>query len=145
MKKYLIATLVMLLFASWTYADSEVSRNRGVSIHMLPRRVAQQDNTGSMKWGFGISAVGGQAVPRNKYVFQAADKLIEFYRTLPKDAQQNGVWIVTTHPNAYSEPEKKLLQEVKELCIKENIVLFTCRGSQLPNGWQRITVANLKE
>jgi hypothetical protein len=49
----------------------------------------------------------------------------------------NGIWIVTTHPDAYSEEEKGLLEEVKAICRKENIPLFLCRASQLPNGWIR--------
>ena len=51
--------------------------------------------------------------------------------------QQNGIWVVVTHPDAYSEPEKALLEALKALCRKEKIPLFIARAAQLPHGWQR--------
>jgi hypothetical protein len=49
----------------------------------------------------------------------------------------NGVWIVTTNPDAYSDEEKSFLEEIKRLCGKEKILLFVARASELPNGWKR--------
>ncbi len=49
----------------------------------------------------------------------------------------NGVWIVTTHPDAYTEEEKAFLNDVITVCKKNKILLFVTRASELPNGWKR--------
>lgn len=139
MKNISIILICFAMFASNLWAELEPTRDKGVSIHMLPKRVADLDaGSNSLKWGLGISTIAGQRVPRNKHVFQAAEKLVEFYHSLPKETQDNGIWIVTTDPDAYSDEEVKLLDAVKQLCLKEKISLFICRGSELSSGWKRV-------
>jgi hypothetical protein len=70
-------------------------------------------------------------------VLQRSADLLSFVRKQDAAVQSNGVWIVITHPDAYSEEEKALLEDVKSMCRTEQIPLFICRASQLPNGWSR--------
>jgi hypothetical protein len=51
--------------------------------------------------------------------------------------QENGVWTVTTHPDAWSDTEKNLVEDVKLTCHREKITLFLCRAAELPDGWKR--------
>jgi len=63
--------------------------------------------------------------------------MLSFIRKQDAGVQGNGLWIVTTNPDAYSEAEKTLLENVKSMCRQEKIPLFICRASELPNGWAR--------
>jgi hypothetical protein len=70
-------------------------------------------------------------------VLQTAAEVVAYVRKQDQSVQQNGLWIVTTNPEAYSEDETSLLENVKSMCRREKIPLFICRASQLPNGWTR--------
>jgi hypothetical protein len=109
-------------------------RTKGISAHMLPKRVA---DPAGQKWGFLVSYAGYLKPEQTQPVLQSTSEFLAFVRRQDKSVQENGVWIVTTHPDAYSELEKQLLEDIKALCRRENIPLFLARGSQLPNGWQR--------
>jgi hypothetical protein len=65
-------------------------------------------------------------------------KLFAYFEHLPAATQENGIWVVTTHPSSYSEPERAKLKALIVLCTEKNIPIFTCRGSELPNGWKRV-------
>ena len=135
MKRIIIA-LALLVMAVTTQA--ELWRDRGLSLHMLPKRVA--DLSGS-KWGFTITLPDGNTPDKT---IQSAAELKTYFTSLPADIQDNGIWIVTTDPAAYCDAEKQVMDDVKQMCIKDNIPLFICRGSELPNGWQRIDKAPKK-
>jgi hypothetical protein len=109
-------------------------RFKGISLHMLPKQVAE---LGDQKWGFVVTYADYLKPEQAQPVLQSSVDLLAFVRKQDKNVQDHGIWIVTTHPDAYSEAEKHLLEEVKTLCRKERIPLFIVRGSQLPNGWRR--------
>lgn len=113
-------------------------RSKGISFHMLPKQVA---DLGTKKWGFVVSYAEYLKPEKEQPVLQSTSEVLAFVRKQEKFVQENGIWIVTTHPDAYSEPEKKLLKDIKVLCRREAIPLFIVRGSQLPNGWQRYDTA----
>jgi hypothetical protein len=125
--------LVSLLLLATTIAWSgEPTRENGLSLHMLPKRVA---SLSGQKWGLMSSPSHNQAAS-NK-TFQSAAELLKYFKSLPRSVRENGIWIVTTHPDAYSDDEKQVLEDVKKACTQQNIPLFICRGSDLPDGWQR--------
>lgn len=110
-------------------------RAKGVSMHMLPKGVA---DLGSQQWGLVVSHAGSWRPQQQKpVVFEKAQIFLDFYRAQSDEVQQNGAWIVVTHPDAYSDSEKQLLEQVKALCRREKIPLFITRASELPNGWKR--------
>ncbi len=109
-------------------------RSQGISVHMLPRRVA---DIGGMPWGFTVDSSPRLKPEAERPVLQTAAEVLAYVRKQDQGVQQNGLWIVTTNPDAYSEDEKHLLENVKSMCRREKISLFICRASQLPNGWTR--------
>lgn len=123
----------LLVIASLAFAVTP-ERSKGISMHMLPKRVA---DLGAKRWGFVVSYADYLEPEKEQPVLQSVAEVLAFVRKQSRPVQENGVWIVTTHPDAYSEPEKKLLDDIKALCRTEAIPLFIARGSQLPNGWQR--------
>ncbi len=117
------------------YADEPV-RQKGVSAHMLPKRVADLGGIGA--WGFQIDLNPLLKPEVERPVLQTPEGLLQYVRKQIPEVISNGVWIVTTHPTAYSDQEKKLFDDVKTQLPKQGIRLFICRGSDLPNGWAEI-------
>ena len=132
-----LATCAALCFgvlANASESSSAPERSKGISIHMLPKQVA---DLGTKRWGLVVTYAEYLKPEQEQPVLQSQSELLAYVRKQDKSVQANGVWIVTTHPDAYSEPEQKLLKEIKILCRREAIPLFIVRGSQLPNGWRR--------
>jgi hypothetical protein len=100
----------------------------------MPTRVSAM---GDVPWGLAFDGFPGQSRNHARPVFQTADGLISFFHAQTAYVQSNGIWIVVTHPDAYSDEEKALLEDVKSRCRAEGIPLFICRASELPDGWTR--------
>jgi hypothetical protein len=115
-------------------AESGPERSEGISIHQLPKRVA---SLSGHKWGLSVDFSNQLEPEAEQPVLQTVQELVTFVRKQDEKVQRNGVWIVTTNPDAYSESESTLLEQVKAECAKEKIPLFICRASELPNGWKR--------
>ena len=107
-------------------------RSQGVSVHTLPKRVA---DLGGKPWGFTVDYSQRLKPEPQSPVIQTAAELVSYLRKQSPQVKENGIWIVTTSPQVYSEEEKTLLEDVKSKCRSEKIPLFICRASQLPNGW----------
>ena len=115
-------------------AESSPERSKGISIHQLPKRVA---SLSGRKGGFSVDFSNRLKRESDPPVLQTVEDLMAFVRKQDESVQRNGIWIVTTNPDAYSESELSLLEEVKRVCAKEKVPLFICRGAELPNGWKR--------
>jgi hypothetical protein len=129
-----VSIVASLALACAVFAANPPERAKGISIHMLPKRVA---DLGGMKWGLTVDYSTVLKPESEKPVLQTAAQLRAFVRKQDKQVQESGVWIVMTHPDAYSDAEKKLLEDIKILCHNEKIPLFISRASELPNGWKR--------
>lgn len=136
-KTKLTAVLILLLTALAVAATPE--RSKGISAHMLPKRVA---DLGGNKWGLTVSPSSYLTPDAASTTLQTASEFLTFVQKQSASAKENGVWIVVTHPAAYSEQEKSFLDEVIKVCVKDQIPLFIVRASQLPNGWKRYDQPN---
>jgi hypothetical protein len=135
--KRIVPLLISVLLCSVVlvlHAASTPERTHGISIHMLPKRVAE---LGGRPWGFSVDYSPRLRAESQQPVIQTAAEFLSYVRKQDSGVQENGVWIVTTHPDAYSAEEKMLLEQVKSLCRREKIPLFVSRASELPNGWKR--------
>jgi hypothetical protein len=124
--------LYLALCAQSAHAAPE--RTGGLSLHMLPKRVA---DISGQRWGFSVDYASYLKPESQQPVLQTPKEFLAFVRKQDVHVQENGVWLVTSHPDAYSDSEKTLLEDIKALCQKEKIPLFVCRASELPNGWKR--------
>jgi len=115
-------------------AAADFERSQGISVHMLPKQVA---DLGGRRWGFTVDFSPLLQPEAAQPVLQTTNEFLAFVRKQTSDVRENGVWIVTTHPDAYSTAEKQLLEDIKFLCQKEKIPLFIARASELPNGSKR--------
>jgi hypothetical protein len=132
----IVAVLITLVVSVILFVppSSAQERSQGISVHMLPKRVA---DIGGMAWGFTVDPSPRLKAASPRPALQTIEDILSFIRKQDTAVQENGLWIVTTNPDAYSEAEKTLLENVKSMCRQEKIPLFICRASELPNGWAR--------
>ena len=122
--------LLLLLTASFLVA-AEPKREAGLSVHMLPDRVAK------ISGEHGGFTVTDPATKNKGSTYGDPKELFAYFQRLPAATQENGIWIVTTHPTSYSEAEQAKLKALVALCTDKSIAIYTCRGSELPNGWKQ--------
>lgn len=100
-------------------------RDTGLSLHMLPDRVAKlSGEQGGFTITDPITRSRGKTLSEVKALFKYID-------SLPQTIKDNGVWIVYTHPSSYETDEKAKLRELIEMCFEKKIRIFTCRASEL--------------
>jgi hypothetical protein len=126
----MIKTLFAFYIAAAVLSAAEPSRERGLSVHMLPDRVAKISGEHG---GFTITVPGTN---RPGSTFAEATELLAYFDKLPAAIRQNGIWIVTTHPSSYSEEEKAELARLTAICAEKKIPVYTCRAADLPKGWK---------
>jgi hypothetical protein len=124
-------TFLLLLLTASILVAAEPSREAGLSVHMLPDRVAKISREHG---GFTVTEPATKA---KGATYAEPKELFTYFQGLPAATQQNGIWIVTTHPTSYSEAEQAKLKALITLCADKSIPIYTCRGSELPNGWKR--------
>lgn len=141
MKKTILFLICFLCVSSVIYA--EPNRENGLSVHFAPKSASEA--LGAGKNGFMVSQTKNLQPASERPVFDTPEKLIEYFLNQPKEIRENGLWIVTTNPKAYSADEMKSTEALKDLCRQKNIPLFFCRGMDLPNGWLEADKFNLAE
>ena len=127
-------TAVLILLLTTLAVAATPERSKGISMHMLPKSVA--DLSGS-KWGLTVSAADNLTPDAGSTTLQTGTEFRSFVRKQSSSVKQNGVWIVTTNPEAYSKSENTFLEQVMSICAADKIPLFICRASNLPDGWRR--------
>ncbi len=133
MSKIISAILITILFASAVHAI-EPQRNRGISAHALPKRVA--DISGK-PWGLEV-AFAPYLKPEPGIPFlQSIQDVLGYVNKQDRSVIENGFWVVTTHPDAYSEAETEFYEQLKIELPKNNIPLFWTRASKLKDGFKR--------
>ncbi len=132
------AAVALLMLGAGVALAEDPERSRGLSAHFLPKRVATVDAAKPLRWGFILSTTQTTAVAlKDRPVAQSAAGLVAYFKSLDADTRRNGIWVVTTRPDAYSPEEAAVLEDLKRLCARERIALFMAQGKDLPGGWRR--------
>ena len=129
-----LVTALTLLIATLAVAAATPERSKGISMHLLPKRVA---DLGGDKWGLTVTPSSSLTPDAASTTLQTVSEFLAFVQKQSEPVRENGVWIVTTHPDAYSEQEQNFLKAVIAACVQAKIPLFIARASALPNGWKR--------
>ena len=127
-----LKTILFLLLTTTLAMCAEPTRDEGLSVHMLPDSVAKFGG------GHGGFTVTDPATKRPGSTYSTPKELLAYFQQLPAAVRQNGVWVVTTHPDSYSESERAKLDELIETCVSKDIPIYPCRASDLPKGWKRM-------
>jgi hypothetical protein len=128
-----MAAGMVVLLAVMTGLAHGQERRQGLSLHLLPKRVADM---GGQPWGLTVDR--SWRLKGEPPAIESAADLQRYFREQSESVQANGIWIVTTDPAAYGAEEMRLLEGVEAMCGREKIPLFVCRASQLPDGWKRV-------
>lgn len=123
--------ILLLFFTATLLVAAEPNREAGLSVHMLPERVAKISGE---RGGFTVT---NPATKAKSSTYSDPKELLAYFQHLPAPTQENGIWVITTHPTSYSEAEQAKLKTLIDLCTDKSIPIYTCRGSALPNGWKR--------
>lgn len=123
--------VLLLLFTAFRVMGAEPSREAGLSVHMVPERVARR--TGVDR-GFAVVEPGWKMKPRT---YAHSHDLLAYIRTLRAETRENGVWVLTIEPRSYSDAEQAELKNLVALCGNEGIPVYACQASELPGGWKR--------
>ena len=133
MDRFISLIIFLALVSPLSYAG-EPERDKGISVHALPKRVA--DLSGK-PWGFQVR-YGEHLKPEpGQPYLQSLSDVLEYVNKQEQTVIDNGLWVVTTHPSSYSDSEKELQNKVKAELPKNNIPLYWVRGSQLKSGFKR--------
>ena len=125
MRSISTAVILTVLFAVVSTASAaSPERSKGISMHMLPKRVA---DLGVKKWGLVVSYAEYLKAEKAEPALQSTTEFLAFVRKQDKPVQENGAWIVTTHPDAYSEPEKKLLEDQGTVSARSHSAVYCAR------------------
>ena len=136
--RIIVIFIIMLNLCSFLASpvfSIEPKREDGLSAHWVPERVASLGKDEKVQSGFLASYRSKDRIIR-KYCATPADLLL-YFKSFPPSFQNNGIWVIMTHPDAYSPEELRMKEELVKLCQKDKILLFICRGSELPDGWQK--------
>jgi hypothetical protein len=131
--KRLFCIIFVLLFVSSAYAESP-DRSKGISVHALPQRVAKLSGK---PWGLEVSYAPYLKPEPGIPFLQSKSDVLQYIRKQDPSVIQNGFWVVTTNPGAYSKEEIEFQEQIKEVLPKENIPLFWARGAELEKGFTR--------
>jgi hypothetical protein len=129
----LISPIICLLLV-FPVSAAEPERDKGISVHALPKRVA--DISGK-PWGFQVAYASYLKPEPGQPYLQSVKDVLEYINKQDPSVIKNGLWVVTTHPSSYSDSEKEFQDNVKSELPKHNIPLYWARGSELYNGFKR--------
>ena len=126
--------LAVALFSVEIVGGEEPIRENGISAHAFPKRVAE---VAGKPWGLEI-AYSPRLQPEPAPPFlQSIGEVLDYIRKQSPEVRQNGLWVVTTHPSAYTEEELNFHAQLKERVPMEGIPLFWARGADLDKGFKR--------
>jgi len=100
------------------------SREKGLSAHFIIKAVAAENP--AYPQGFIVTGKGKMSF------FKTPEELIRFFSQQDKEVQNNGIWLLVTNLDAYTEEDKAEEKKLEELCRQQNIKLFKSRGLDLP-------------
>jgi len=132
-KHTFIIFLISGFFLSVSHAV-EPDRSKGISVHALPESVAK---ISGKPWGFAVSYAPYLKEEPGQPYLQSVNDVLSYIKKQSPSVVKNGLWVVTTHPRAYSQKEIAFHNQVKNLLPQEGIPLFWVRASDLKNGFRR--------
>ncbi len=132
MKNILLGLL--LLFVLPNVAWSEPVREQGISMQMLPERVARVEGR---PWGFWVDYADYLMPEARQPVLQSAIQFSSYVKKQKPDVLANGVWILLFNPASYKDQEVELLRKVKSYCRKNELDLFVGYTTDQPVRWRR--------
>jgi hypothetical protein len=110
----------------------------GTLVDMVPKQHANTNSFG--EYGFVAVVLPQTDVNNIKPIFVAhsAMEFVRLYGRLSLELQAQGIWLSLAESDSYSAEEKGMVEELKMLCKKRGLFLFT-RTGQNDRAWQRMS------
>src|SRR5207248_1123470 len=132
--------LFFVFAAAWLYVHTsqaaDLIRDRGLSVHLLPKQTVDEHLGQGLKAGFVVSAPADPRPLFKKPVAQTAKELLAIFHQQPKTVQQNGIWVIVPNDPLYTERDKRLVDELRRACQRDHIPLFVGSVLEIPQGWK---------
>ena len=103
MRRTVAVMLFVLTVCVFSTGITSPERSKGISMHMLPKRVA--DLSGA-KWGFTVTYASYLKIESEPPTLQTTKEFLSFVRKQDQAVQDNGVWIVITDRTPIRKPRK---------------------------------------
>jgi hypothetical protein len=124
--------LIISIMSSLAFA--EPVRDMGISVYLNPEGVVKKANKENIQRFLVTDADRKSVVAWDS----TATGLIEKIKNQPAGMQENGIWLVYSNPDAYTDLDRSEQNKLKDLAKENGIPFFEARASELPNGWRRI-------
>jgi hypothetical protein len=86
MKRTRLTALAILLATAFALAADSPERSKGISLHMLPKRVA---DLGTMKWGLMVTATSYLTPDAKSTTLQTASEFLAFVQKQSASVKEN--------------------------------------------------------
>ena len=96
--------VLLALSPSPLLASASPERTKGISMHMLPKQVADLSG-GKLRWGLNVDYADYLKGETVQPIVQSTAEFQTYVQKQTPAVQSNGVWIVLTNPMAYSASE----------------------------------------
>jgi hypothetical protein len=122
MKKILLLLIVVIL-ALPVDGLAEPVRAQGISMQMLPERIAKLNG---QRWGFWVDYADYLVPEPAQPVLQTPIEFTSYVSKQKPEVKANGVWITLFNPGAYKIEEEDLLERIRNASKKIGVELFFC-------------------
>lgn len=137
MKKIILVLAIVFCINFILYAAPK--RENGLSVHLAPESAS--GIAGADKKGFVVSQSKDLKPLGSRPILDTPEQLIEYFLNQPQEIQENGLWVVTTNPQAYSDDEMKSTEVLKKLCEKKIYRSFSVAACFYPtDGFLQISL-----
>ena len=121
--KRILLLLIIVMLALPAVSAAEPVRAKGISMQMLPARVAKIDE---LPWGFWVDYADYLEPEAKQPVLQTPIEFTSYVSKQKPEVKANGVWITLFNPGAYKVEEEDLLEKIKSASNKIGVELFFC-------------------
>ena len=118
------------------FRPNALKRGRGIFASLIPKKVADKDKSGKVHYGYKVASSEYLKISSGNTTFRDPEDLITYLSRQSSEVQDNGIWIMTNHPDAYYIREKESIEKLKKLAQEKYYPIFFVRGADMPYGWQ---------
>lgn len=129
MRTFILAAMLLLTLSA---SAQQPTRLSGICVF---HHSEQSARTQGKSPGYAVFIVSAEGT---NLVFRTGAGLLSFYRERNETIRSHGLWISHEDLRNYTDHELRDLGELKDVCLRDAIPLFICRGGEEPKGWRRV-------
>jgi hypothetical protein len=127
----------LLAFAACT-RPGDPHRAEGVNAMVVPVHDRARPGDELEEWLFRATLPVDHAPAAHHTDLASPRELIEFVGRQPREVRDNGIWVLVNDETEPGPTVRKMLRELVQLASREDLLLFICRSSEFPHGYERV-------